>query len=90
MAGGGARPEVSRCGDWEAFRIIQGTSLPSVRNRPSLIKKKEGISLKIYIKNQTEKTIELCCGMQEYTIKPDDQIVIEVQDEDCMYIDNAY
>jgi hypothetical protein len=44
--------------------------------------------LKIYIKNQTDKRIDLCCGLdQELTLAPEGAAIIEVQDEDFIYID---
>ena len=44
--------------------------------------------MKIYIKNQTDKKIELCCGLsQELTLAPEGAAIVEVQDEDFIYID---
>jgi len=44
--------------------------------------------LKIYIKNQTGYKIGLCCGLnQELTLAPEGAAIIEVQDEDFIYID---
>lgn len=44
--------------------------------------------MKIHIKNQTNKKIDLCCGLdQELTLAPEGAAIIEVQDEDFIYID---
>ena len=45
--------------------------------------------MKIHIKNQlnSDQTIEFCCGAKEYTLQPDQEIDIEVEDGDCMYFD---
>ena len=50
---------------------------------------KGGNTLKIHIKNQlnSDQTIEFCCGAKEYTLQPDQEIDIEVEDGDCMYFD---
>jgi len=32
-------------------------------------------------------TIEFCCGQGEYVLAPEEEVTIEVQDEDCMYLD---
>ncbi len=47
--------------------------------------------MKLHIINQLNKglTIEFCCGDKEYTLKPEENVTIEVNDEDCMYLDIA-
>lgn len=45
---------------------------------------------KLHIKNQTEKTIDICCGINtEFTLSPEEEITINVQDGDYFYIDQA-
>jgi len=45
---------------------------------------------KLHIKNQTDKTIDICCGLDtEFTLSPEEETTIEVQDEDYFYIDQA-
>ena len=44
--------------------------------------------MKTHIKNQTDKKIGLCCGLdQELTLAPEGAAIVEVQDEDFIYID---
>lgn len=44
--------------------------------------------MKIYLKNETDKLIDICCGAdQEFTLQPDELKTVEVQDEDYFYID---
>lgn len=43
--------------------------------------------MKIHIKNQTGNEIDFCCGENEYTLRPDEEVSIEVQDGDCFYFD---
>jgi hypothetical protein len=45
--------------------------------------------MKLHIKNQLngDLTIEFCCGQEEYTLEPEEEVTLEVQDEDCMYLD---
>lgn len=43
--------------------------------------------MKIHIKNQLPVAIEFCCGQKEYELEPEQEITIEVQDEDCLYLD---
>ena len=45
--------------------------------------------MKLHIKNQLNKglAIEFCCGEKEYALGHEEEIEIEVQDEDCMYLD---
>ena len=46
--------------------------------------------MKLNIKNENGLTVEFCCGEKEYILKPDEEIAIEVNDEDCMYIDTIH
>jgi len=46
--------------------------------------------LKLHIKNDNKLTVEICCGEKEYTLSPDEEITIEVNDEDRMYFDAIY
>ena len=61
------------------------------RTCPSQIKiNQEERRLKIHIKNQTDKKIDLCCGLdQELTLRPEREATVEVQDGDYIYIDQA-
>ncbi len=43
--------------------------------------------MKLHIKNQTGDTIDFCLGKGEYSLKPDEKITVEAQDEDFMYFD---
>ena len=45
--------------------------------------------MKLHIKNQLngKHIIEFCCGQMEYTLEPEEEVTIEVNDEDCMYFD---
>jgi len=40
-------------------------------------------------KNQLNSglAIEFCCGQEEYTLEPEEEVTVEVQDEECMYFD---
>jgi len=49
--------------------------------------RKEVAILKIYIKNENGHTMGLCCGENEYTLNPDEEISVEVKDGDCIYLD---
>lgn len=42
---------------------------------------------RIHVKNQLEGKIELCAGMKEYELEPEQQVTIEVEDEDVIYLD---
>jgi hypothetical protein len=44
---------------------------------------------KIHVKNQLNNglTIEFCFGDQEFTLKHDEEVTIQIKDEDCMYFD---
>ena len=44
-------------------------------------------NLKIYIKNENGHIMGLCCGENEYTLNPDEEISVEVKDGDCIYLD---
>lgn len=45
--------------------------------------------MKIYIKNQLNNghAIEFCAGEREYKLGPEEEITIQVQEEDCIYLD---
>ena len=45
--------------------------------------------VKLNIKNQlnNKHIIEFCVGEKEFTLKPEEELTIEVQDEDCIYFD---
>lgn len=43
--------------------------------------------MRLHIKNQLGLTIGFCCGEQEYELESEQEIDIEVDDEDCMYLD---
>ena len=46
--------------------------------------------MKIHIKNQTDKIIDICCGLdQEIILLPEQKITVTVEEEDCIYIDQA-
>lgn len=42
---------------------------------------------KIYIKNQLPGTIDFCAGMNEYQLGPEQEVVVPVEDGDCIYLD---
>lgn len=44
--------------------------------------------MKIYIKNQTACLIAFCLGENGFEIDSDEEIAVEVEDGDCMYIDD--
>lgn len=43
--------------------------------------------MKIHIKNQLEHKIDFCVGMSEYSLEPGQQITVEVEVEDVIYLD---
>ena len=47
--------------------------------------------MQLYIKNQLNDglTIEFCCGAKEYMLAPEEEVIIEIEDEDCMYFDGV-
>lgn len=47
--------------------------------------------MQIQIKNQLNDklTIEFCCGDKEYTLAHNEEAVIEINDDVCMYFDVA-
>jgi len=49
-----------------------------------------GVSMKLVIKNENLLTVEFCCGEKEYLLEPSEELVIEVNDGDCMYFDAIY
>jgi|GEM_PF-4719157 len=44
----------------------------------------------IHIVNKTGHHLEFCCGSKEYLLPAQTVISISVQDEDVLYIDEAY
>jgi len=45
--------------------------------------------MKIVIKNQLNGTIDLCVGMQEYRLDPEEEILAPVSDGDYIYLDQV-
>ena len=45
---------------------------------------------KLHIKNNTSKAIEFCSGSKEYVLEPDEEITIEIEDDDVMYVDELH
>lgn len=43
--------------------------------------------MKIHVKNQLSVSIQFCCGNKEYELKPEQKVIVEVNDEDCLYLD---
>lgn len=45
--------------------------------------------MKIYVKNQLNKgyDIQFCCGSKEYKLKHEEEVIVEIQDEDILYLD---
>jgi hypothetical protein len=45
----------------------------------------------ILVKNKlnNELTIEFCCGEKEYVLQHDEEVVIEVEEDVCMYFDGV-
>lgn len=45
--------------------------------------------MKIFVKNQLNNglSIEFCCGEKEYCLDYDEEKVIDVQEDDCLYFD---
>jgi len=43
--------------------------------------------VKLNIRNQLDGKIEFACGDKEYELKPEQEITIEVEDEDYLYLD---
>jgi len=43
--------------------------------------------MEIRIKNQLHGTVEFCIGMQEHTLEHDQDVIVQVSDGDCMYLD---
>ncbi len=48
--------------------------------------------MKIFVKNQLNNglSIEFCCGDKEYYLDYDEEKVIDVEEDDCLYFDVAY
>lgn len=46
-------------------------------------------SIKLHLINNLPGKIQLTCGMVEHELEPGQQKTIEVEDEDCMYLDQA-
>jgi len=47
------------------------------------------MGVEIHVKNQLGNglSIQFCCGEREYELKPEEEIAIEVQEGDCLYLD---
>jgi len=41
--------------------------------------------MRIKFKNQLDISIQLSCGMEEYNLNPEQEVVLTVQDGDYMY-----
>jgi hypothetical protein len=46
--------------------------------------------MEMHIKNSSPYVIEFCIGEDEFTLGPDQEVVVEVKNGDCMYFANAY
>ncbi len=48
--------------------------------------------MNITVKNQLNNgmSIEFCCGEKEYALGPGEETTVEVNEDDCMYLDVAY
>jgi hypothetical protein len=87
----------ARCGDWCKQWINGECAITSIAKTLNKIQEEiqveiaqEERRLKIHIKNQTDKKIDLCCGLdQELTLRPEREATVEVQDGDYIYIDQA-
>ena len=47
----------------------------------------EDMPVKIHIKNQLDHKIDFCIGMGEYSLESGQQITVDVNDEDVVYLD---
>jgi len=45
--------------------------------------------MKLFIENNLPGIIEFCCGDKEYELEPEQVIEIEVNDEDCLFLDTV-
>ncbi len=43
--------------------------------------------MEIRIKNQLKGTVDFCLGQHEYQLEPEQDIIVPVEDGDCMYLD---
>lgn len=45
--------------------------------------------MKVHLKNQLNdgNAIEFCCGEKEYKLLSEEEITIEINDDDCIYLD---
>ncbi len=48
--------------------------------------------MQIYIKNQLNDglVIEFCCGEKEYRLEYDEETIIEIEEDVCLYLDVVY
>jgi hypothetical protein len=46
----------------------------------------------LHVKNQLNDglTIEFCCGEKEYKLGLNEEIVVEIEEDTCMYLDVVY
>lgn len=42
---------------------------------------------KVFFKNQLKSTVQVCAGLNEYVVEPEEEKEIEVQDGDHVYVD---
>lgn len=41
------------------------------------------------VKNETQFKIEFCSGQREYSLESGETATVEVEDQDCMYVDEV-
>ena len=44
--------------------------------------------MKISFKNQLQESVQLSAGESEYDLRPEQEVEINLQDGDCLYLDN--
>lgn len=80
-----------KCWD-DAFTRAMASNRPQAECYDEIIKERmeRDDHMIIYIKNETDYKIDLCCGAdQEFTLGPDESKTVRVQDRDYIYIDHA-
>ena len=45
--------------------------------------------MKIYIVNQSGLQVDICCGKKEYELGHSDEVAVDVEEDDVIYIDQA-
>ena len=45
--------------------------------------------MRIFVKNQLNngQSIEFCCGEKEYCLEYDEEKVVDIEEDDCLYFD---